>query len=283
MKKVLQQFSFLAIMLVLSMSLTYAQTLVKVSADTHIHSYSGNVDTNFGSNSVFIVKTKADGSIDRMGLVKLDFTSITDYNANEIYSVTFNASFHNAHAGTITLYDYSDDWTETGVTWNNAPTNDISTLTQKAEWTVSSSWNRADLFGSVDITDYFKEVMSGDKVMSMALVGENSDSGYDIQTKENTDTPIEDFDDWTPYVEITYVSTAIGDTDASDLIVTGGTGIINVQNCEEGSTVIIYDLTGKMISKKEVGSSTETFSVSSGLCIVKVIGSQISTSKVLVK
>ncbi|MCW3787665.1 DUF6383 domain-containing protein [Plebeiibacterium sediminum] len=79
------------------------------------------------------------------------------------------------------------------------------------------------------------------------------------------------------------VSTAIGDIETSDVITTGGTGMVKVQNAEQGSTVIIYDLTGKIIAKNLVVSSTETFAVPSGLCIVKVVGSQMSTNKVLVK
>ena len=54
----------------------------------------------------------------------------------------------------------------------------------KATWSTEASWNREDAYHAVDITDYFKEVMAGDQVMSIALVGESSDKGYDIHAKE---------------------------------------------------------------------------------------------------
>ena len=67
---------FVGLFSLLATGAVKAQTMVKVAADTHIHSYSGNVDNNFGASTNLIVKTKADGSSDRLGLVKNRFYRI---------------------------------------------------------------------------------------------------------------------------------------------------------------------------------------------------------------
>ena len=78
------------------------------------------------------------------------------------------------------------------------------------------------------------------------------------------------------------VTTAIGDVESSKVIITGGTGLVRVQNCKQGDSVVIYDLIGKVISKGVTSSTYKQVYLPTGLYIVKVAGNQIITKKVYV-
>ncbi|MGQ1948324.1 CBM96 family carbohydrate-binding protein [Geofilum sp. OHC36d9] len=190
-----------------------AQDIVKVVADTHIQV--GNPDGNFSTTNQFIVKTNADEAIDRMGLLKFDFNSLSDYDASNVLSAQLFMGYHNSHNGTISIYEYASSWEESTVTWNNAPAT-VATIAELADWTAigvqttSADWHRdvESFHGGLDITSYFKTCMEDDKIMSLALVGEASGSGYDIHQKENTTISIDGHENWGAYILISYVSQA---------------------------------------------------------------------------
>lgn len=185
-----------------------AQDLIKVSEDTHIQS-GGSAGNNYGGNATVIVKTNSSGVIDRMGLMKFDFTSLTDYNANDILSVRLYMGFHNSHTGTLSFYEYPDTWSEGTVTFNSAPMSDPASMTLVNTLTTSSAWHNdtSSFHGGVDLTNYFLSEMQSDQIMSIAIVGESSGTGYDLRSKENTTAiSIPGQTDWGAYVEITYIS-----------------------------------------------------------------------------
>ncbi|MFB6343226.1 DNRLRE domain-containing protein [Saccharicrinis sp. FJH62] len=209
---------------------------INVVADTHIHSYSGNVDGNFGSNSEFITKTKTDGSIDRLGLLKFDLGGSV---VGTVDSVRLSVSFHNCHNGYIDLYDYSNEWEENVITWNNAPAQGVNKEDSITRWFTSESWHREDAFHSINITEYFNS-KAAEQVFSIAFLSEPTDQGYDIHAKESNPS-------WIPHLEIYGDVQIIADSKKKIAYVTSGAAsdpISNMLSSDENLEVDIVDGSG---------------------------------------
>lgn len=150
-------FIFLLVIVVLGRSGpgVYAQTF-NPAADSYIHDV--NINTNYGTLTDLIVK-KGTSSNFRKAYLKFDLTSsgITTVSSAiiRLYATSSIAMVMNVH-------QVSDGWTETGLTWSNAP----------AEGAIiaSASLPAAPGYYEWDITSYVQGMFAAnDKVFSIVL------------------------------------------------------------------------------------------------------------------
>jgi hypothetical protein len=102
-------------------------------ADSYVSTWPGERDTNFGFDDTFYLKKDSGtGFVNRKGYVRFDLSSIQDAVEDVNLNLSFVEDTHTTPAvWSINVYGLSDghageDWSETGITWNNAPANNTS-------------------------------------------------------------------------------------------------------------------------------------------------------------
>jgi hypothetical protein len=91
------------------------------SADAYINSNTGNKDTNYGSANPLQAS-----SVANRAYLKFDTSSVAS-NAT-IVSVTLKLYSTITDTGSFQAHTTTDGWTESGLTWNNAPAMDANTI-----------------------------------------------------------------------------------------------------------------------------------------------------------
>jgi hypothetical protein len=172
---------------------TYTET-VKLYPSNDAYVDQGNPDINYGTSTKLLLTTK-EGAARRI-LLKFDistlppgimitqaklfmyctaYSNISGYTEPEVWSVD------------------NDNWTESGVTWNNQPTH--ITMLERLSWYVAY-WNSWDVKSFVE-----NEYYAGEKIVSLKLKtqDETHTTGYtaSFHSKEATNDP---------YLEVTYVT-----------------------------------------------------------------------------
>lgn len=79
-------------------------------------------DTNYGSDTYFVIKKNSSIATSTRGLVQFDLSSIPA--GSVINSATFFWYLYNINLNALSIYFYriTQDWAENTVTWNNQPT-----------------------------------------------------------------------------------------------------------------------------------------------------------------
>lgn len=134
---------------------------------------------NFGADISLMVKATTSTGYARNSYLKFNLASISKvstaklriYGNNTIDNITNN----------ISIYPLDNDtWTETGITWNNAPTTSASAL---AVFGV----NNTRKYYEIDVTSYVNSQFSGDKIVSFLLKDPaNTNKFIVFNSKENT-------------------------------------------------------------------------------------------------
>jgi hypothetical protein len=105
-------------------------------------------NTNFGTDPTMIVKSDL-GNYARKAYVKFSFSRFLEPSASNAKMRIYVDSIGADSPRTIKIYGTSDEsWTETGITWNNAP--------------AGAAWKE------IDVTSYVNSNMS-DKIVSFLL------------------------------------------------------------------------------------------------------------------
>jgi len=143
---------------------TSAITVTTVTSFTYIASEDAFVrggtygNINYGSSVQLEIKQGTVPEFFRKGLVKFDLSSAQ---LNSITNAKLRLYANTAAATTITAYESADNWLESTVTWNNAPTNDstISSVTLSA----------SSVHYEFDVTAYVQAQIAGDGVVSIGM------------------------------------------------------------------------------------------------------------------
>ncbi|HUP13199.1 MAG TPA: putative Ig domain-containing protein, partial [Niastella sp.] len=138
--------------------------LTTLSAIADAYTNNGvNADINYGTASYLVVKTTTGTSAARASYLKFPLSSLT----GTISSAVLRVYGRCTDAGVVTsvaAYPVSNDsWTETGITWNNAPAASGGALS-----TVGNIGNASQYF-DFDVTSYVQSELSGDKTASFLL------------------------------------------------------------------------------------------------------------------
>jgi hypothetical protein len=118
-------------------------------ADSYIRagSYTGS---NYGTVTTLVVKQGATGDLTRKTYFKFDLSGIS----GTVSSATLRCYGSISTADTVTIGTYpvtDNSWTETGITWNNAPAIGATALSSMAVTNTASqylSWDVSDYIGS---------------------------------------------------------------------------------------------------------------------------------------
>lgn len=141
-----------------------------LSANSEIITYFVNEDSyvrggdsenaNFGSDVNLIVKTGSKVEFFRKCLVKFDLSNET-IKADHVARAVLRLYANKAKSCNITAFESDDNWSETSVTWANAP--DLGN--EIVETKVSS----ADNYYEWDVTGFLKAELANDKIISLML------------------------------------------------------------------------------------------------------------------
>lgn len=137
-----------------------------------------NKDINYGSSSTIAVKASSNQSVSRKIHLKFDLSGL-----GETSSAKLRLYGKNVNSGTaVTLQVYgveADSWTESAVTWSNAPAKTGTAL----DYTVPSTTLQYNEF---DVTAFVQNELAGDHIASFLLEdSEASDAYVEFYSKEN--------------------------------------------------------------------------------------------------
>jgi hypothetical protein len=133
----------------------FAQTF-NPSADSYIHD--ANPTTNYGTLTDLVVK-RGNTSNFRKAFVKFDLTAA---GIGAVGSATMRLYATSSIAMIMNVYQVSDSWTETGLTWNNAPVE--GTLITTASLPAAPGYNEWDISSYVQ-----GQFATSDKVISLVF------------------------------------------------------------------------------------------------------------------
>ncbi len=152
---------FILVLVLTGISVSWAQTTVTLfpTVDALVKNQSGLLDSSFPTTSVFrgYAWTASGVNTTQRSFLKIDLSSIPAGATISSADLTLYGLNHNPSSGSNACWldRCTQDWTETGLTWNNQPT--ITTSGRKSlPQSTSSSQNY-----TVDITDFVQGWISG--------------------------------------------------------------------------------------------------------------------------
>lgn len=150
-------------------------------------------NTNYGSDTALAVKTNNTASTGYMRASYLKF-SVGDSNVVSAKLRLYGRNMESTATINIHVYGLDNDaWTESGITWNNAPAAPQSTPTVVGV-------NSQAAYYEFDVTNYVKQQIAGDKIASFILNDPlKQNKVVFFNSKENAANP--------PQLVITYDST----------------------------------------------------------------------------
>ncbi|MBD0256025.1 MAG: DNRLRE domain-containing protein, partial [Cytophagales bacterium] len=150
-------------------------TLLPV-ADSYVRT--GTATTNYGNDAVMKVKGTGD-LLERRSYMKFDLSANTAVKTAVLRLYGYNVE--NNDGVRVTFSETSDNWQENTINWNNAP---AAVGTPLGVLTI----NATKQYHEIDLTEYVKAQVSGDKVLSIVLTNPARQfRGVDIHSKENAE------------------------------------------------------------------------------------------------
>lgn len=133
---------------------------------------------NYGSDTSLFIKTSTVSGFTKNTYLKFSLGSLTNVTSAKLRLYGKNVDNTNSYKTTVYGVDI-DTWTETGITFNNAPSASTSALDT---FTVNS----VAKYYEVDVTTYVKAQLSGDKTVSLFLKDPfTKNTNFVFNSKEN--------------------------------------------------------------------------------------------------
>lgn len=133
-----------------------------------------NDNTNYGSETSLVVKQGSNSSFFRKSLLKFDLSSES---LSGVTEATLRLYATKAASIDLTAYELGDSWSESTVTWNNAPSD--------GSYIDDVSLASEDVYYEIDVTDYVVDQLDGDGVISIGLWDINaSNETIEFNSKE---------------------------------------------------------------------------------------------------
>ncbi|QNK57914.1 DNRLRE domain-containing protein [Paenibacillus sp. PAMC21692] len=156
------------------------QQTVSPAADSYVDGEPSKINVNYGNRTEMIVKNGTGDSFDRMSFLKFN---LADVDLSTIGSAKLKVYVNSTTAeDVLTVYETSDDWVETDLTWNNQPAlgSAISNVSVAA----------AGQYYEWDVTSYVNAQIAGDRILSVALSYEAIPSSYaSLSSREGANPP----------------------------------------------------------------------------------------------
>jgi hypothetical protein len=138
-------------------------------------------DTNYGSHTALIVKDGTYSGYTRAAYFKFDVSQISSVTSAKLRVYCHNAQdqsvVNSAVFGTTT-----DSWTESGLTWNNAPAATASVLS-------TVSLDQTAQYRDLDVTSFVKSELADGTVTLMVTGSNDQDRTIQLNSKENVSYP----------------------------------------------------------------------------------------------
>ncbi|WP_018615351.1 DUF7594 domain-containing protein [Segetibacter koreensis] len=134
--------------------------------------------TNYGSDTALIVKGSTSSGYTRKSYLKFSLGSVSTITSAKLR--VYGRNTDNTAGITFSLYGIDNDsWTESGITWNNAPAAVSNTL-------ASTAVNDQSKYYDLDVSAYVKSQFSGDKTVSFLMQDiSNQNKNLLFNSKEN--------------------------------------------------------------------------------------------------
>ncbi len=134
--------------------------------------------TNYGKDTALVVKSATNSGYTRSSYLKFSLSSVSNISSAKLRIYGRNVD----NPSTISLSSYgsdNDSWTESGITYNNAPVSSTSALS------TAGVSNQAKYY-EFDVTSYVKTQFAGDKTVSLLIKdATNQNSNVVFSSKEN--------------------------------------------------------------------------------------------------
>lgn len=166
-----------------------AGATLAATADSYVRAGT-YADTNFGTQNILIVKKLSGDSssiYNRASYLKFDLTTVGIAPKSATLTLTVDSSSNPTTAKeTLKLYSVSDTtWTETGITWNNAPGLDRTKFLSTGSFLSSQSVALKPGTITFDLTAFVAANLG--KVVTLQLIDEATENVYlAIKSKEAT-------------------------------------------------------------------------------------------------
>jgi hypothetical protein len=149
----------------------FSQHVLNPTDDAYIRGGS-SVAVNYGTEVNLELKSNDNESYCRRVLLKFALSGV-----DEFYQATLRLYASSAKSMPITVFETTDDWDESDVTWNTAPS--------KGNSIVSTDISSSGVYYEWDVSDYVSAQLSGDGVVSFLLDDETiSQNSADFNSKE---------------------------------------------------------------------------------------------------
>lgn len=124
-------------------------------ADSYVHDASASKDSNFGTEEHVVVK-KDNSGYNRVGYYCFPISDIVALKDESSVVISLYVTSTDAAANTVDwlFYAAENDWTETGITWNNRPASSSMLLATVSGFNTTSGSYSPDNRLIFDITDY---------------------------------------------------------------------------------------------------------------------------------
>jgi N-acetylneuraminic acid mutarotase len=134
--------------------------------------------TNYGRDTALVVKGSTLSGYTRSTYLKFSLGSISNVSSAKLR--LYGQNIDNTTTISLSAYGVNDDsWTETGITFNNAPAASTSALS-------SVGVNNQAEYHEIDVTSYVKSQFAGDKTVSLLIKdATNQNSKMVFKSKEN--------------------------------------------------------------------------------------------------
>ncbi|MEO7960548.1 MAG: DNRLRE domain-containing protein [Ginsengibacter sp.] len=138
-----------------------AQNVVKHPvADAFVRS-GASAGNNFGHDASLVIKAAGSNDFTRYSYLKFSLDAVSNVKTATLRIYGRNTDSDNSIQITA-LGIYDDSWTETGITFNNAPSPGNNQLS-------SAAVNDIDKYYEFDVTDFVKSQLAADKMVSLVL------------------------------------------------------------------------------------------------------------------
>ena len=247
-KRKFVQFSFVAFILSFSYVTVAAQsaaTLLPI-ADALVRNGS-YASVNYGKDTSLVVKSSPSSGYTRSSYLKFSLDSIGGIGSAKLR--IYGRNTDNTSSVSISAFGVDNDtWSESGITWNNAPASSTTALS-------SVSVNDQNTYYEFDVTNYAKTQLAADKVISFVIKDANNQNrNLAFNSKENlpnkpqlvitpavTDTIL-------PVVNIAFNDTSSSSNSYNSQVKIsinssdqGGSGLASVQYSLNGGAYKTYD------------------------------------------
>jgi hypothetical protein len=141
-------------------------------------------DTNYGNDTLFSVKGSTQSGYTKVSYLKFSLSNVSKVTSAKLR--VYGRNTENTSTINLSVYGVNNDsWTETGITFSNAP---IASTQQLNRIGV----NNVAKYYELDVTNFVKAQFAGDKIVTLLLKDSaNGNRNLSFNSKENAQNPPE--------------------------------------------------------------------------------------------